>query len=195
MTPKVDAFHIFGLPHSVWISLEALKELYHQKAASIHPDQFTSIEEKKLSNDKMSQLNLAFNILKETKSRLEHYLELESHTPLPKILPMPPAQADWILKQQSIAKRMDIFSANKQKAETFLEKASFAQEEISLIEQAQDALQVLQIKMKNIETTFEKLQAEHKLLYSEIYNLYVELSYYNKLHQLLQERLFTMASL
>ena len=66
-----DHFAAFDLPRSPWRDADELKERFHRLSAQRHPDAPGG------SGVAFSQLNAAWQILREPASRLRHYLELE----------------------------------------------------------------------------------------------------------------------
>lgn len=75
-----DAFALFHLPRRPWLDAAALKDDFHRRSASLHPDTGGDA-------DAFAQLNTAYQTLRDPASRLRHLLELEA----PEVL-APPAQ-------------------------------------------------------------------------------------------------------
>ena len=65
-----DHFAAFDLPRTPWRDADELKERFHRLSAQRHPDAPGG------SGVAFSQLNAAWQILREPASRLRHYLEL-----------------------------------------------------------------------------------------------------------------------
>lgn len=75
-------FDFFGLPPRAGIDLVALEKSYHQLSRALHPDRFTMApaEARIASMNRMGRLNEAWEVLKDTRSRLQ-YLCSMVHSP------------------------------------------------------------------------------------------------------------------
>jgi len=80
-----DYFALFEQPRRPWLDPEELKQVFHQKTLETHPDAQTEPGE----NETFTQLNEAYQVLREPKRRLQHLLSLEKSAPATKNVPVP----------------------------------------------------------------------------------------------------------
>lgn len=74
-----DYFALFNEPRRPWLEPETLKEKFLALSAEVHPDRVhqASESEKLTANQRYTELNAAYNCLREPRDRLRHLLELE----------------------------------------------------------------------------------------------------------------------
>ena len=75
-----DYFALLDQPRRPWLDPEELKEVFHQKTLATHPDAQTQPRGK----ETFTQLNEAYQVLREPKRRLHHLLDLEGISPAAK---------------------------------------------------------------------------------------------------------------
>ncbi len=80
-----DYFALLEQPRRPWLDPEELKQVFHQKTLATHPDAQTEPGE----NETFTQLNEAYQVLREPKRRLQHLLSLEESVPATKNVPVP----------------------------------------------------------------------------------------------------------
>ncbi len=73
-----DYFAVLGEPRRPWLDPERLKRKFLGLSAEAHPDRShnASAQEKQAAQDRYTELNAAYQCLKEPKERLRHLLEL-----------------------------------------------------------------------------------------------------------------------
>ncbi|MGH9740928.1 MAG: Fe-S protein assembly co-chaperone HscB [Candidatus Acidiferrum sp.] len=78
--PTADYFTIFGLPHKLWIEMNALEQKFLRLSWKLHPDNFVnaSEEERELSLKRSSELNDAYRTLSDPVGRVEYLLAIEN---------------------------------------------------------------------------------------------------------------------
>src|SRR4030081_768415 len=74
-----DYFTTFGLPHKLWMGMDALEQKFLQLSWKLHPDNFVNMteSEKEMSLQRSSELNDAYRVLRDPVARVEYLLELE----------------------------------------------------------------------------------------------------------------------
>jgi curved DNA-binding protein CbpA len=75
----VDYFELLEEPRRPWIDPELLKEKFLSQSTKVHPDRVHGADEpaKLQAQQRYTELNAAYNCLREPKDRLRHLLELE----------------------------------------------------------------------------------------------------------------------
>ena len=74
-----DYFALLNEPRQPWLEEETLKAKFFALSTSVHPDRVHALPdtERKTAHDHYTQLNAAYNCLREPKERLRHLLELK----------------------------------------------------------------------------------------------------------------------
>lgn len=74
-----DHFALLNEPRRPWLDAEALKAKFLTRSAEVHPDRVhqSSAADKLAANQRYTELNAAYNCLREPRHRLRHLLELE----------------------------------------------------------------------------------------------------------------------
>ena len=76
-----DYFALFGQPRSPWLDVEELKQAFHTKTLREHPDAQGEADDRRDAEATFSELNEAYQILRDPKRRLHHLLVLEGMEP------------------------------------------------------------------------------------------------------------------
>ena len=74
-----DYFVLLNEPRRPWLEADTLKGKFHTLSAGVHPDRVhqSSASDKLAANQRYTELNAAYNCLREPRSRIRHLLELE----------------------------------------------------------------------------------------------------------------------
>jgi curved DNA-binding protein CbpA len=80
LSAVTDYFALLGQPRRPWLDEEILKQKFFALSTSVHPDRVHHLPEaeKKAAHEHYTELNAAYNCLREPKERLRHLLELHS---------------------------------------------------------------------------------------------------------------------
>src|SRR5437773_2333104 len=75
----MDCFALLGEPRRPWLEPESLKQKFLALSAQLHPDRVHNADpaDKAAAQKRFTELNAAFNRLRDPKERLAHLLELE----------------------------------------------------------------------------------------------------------------------
>lgn len=78
--PVTDYFALLNEPRQPWLDEETLKAKFFALSTSVHPDRVHALPEveRKAAHDRYTQLNAAYQCLREPKERLRHLLELQA---------------------------------------------------------------------------------------------------------------------
>ncbi len=111
-----DAFAIFDLPCRPWLDAAELREEYHRRSATQHPDAGGD-------GEKFAQLNSAHQILRSPAARLRHLLELEAPELLAQAQQIPPTLADRFMRVATARQGCAAFLAKHRAATSPLARA------------------------------------------------------------------------
>lgn len=95
-----DYFALLNEPRRPIIDAEGLKAKFHQLSAESHPDRFHSAPDpdRQQANRKYSELNAAFNCLRQPKDRLLHLYTLENGAAPKDVQRIPPGTMDLFVE-------------------------------------------------------------------------------------------------
>ena len=122
-----DYFALFNEPRRPWLDAEALKQKFLALSATVHPDRVHNLgeAERAAAQERYTELNAAYNCLREPKERLQHLLELELGA-LPKDIQRIPSELmDLSLEVGKACREADAFLAEKAKVTSPLLQVSF----------------------------------------------------------------------
>lgn len=113
--PLPDAFALLGEPRRPWIDAEALKDRFQAMSGPLHPDRFHGAPEaeRNAAGQRYSDLNSAYQQLKETRDRLLHLLELELGGKPRDIQRIPPGTMDLFVEVGQTCRDCDEFLKQK----------------------------------------------------------------------------------
>ena len=74
-----DFFALLDEPRRPWLESELLKQKFLALSATVHPDRVHNLgdAERAAAQERYTELNAAYNCLREPKDRLHHLLQLE----------------------------------------------------------------------------------------------------------------------
>src|SRR4051812_23179944 len=151
----IDYFALFNEPRRPWLDPESLKQKFLALSATVHPDRVHNLgeAERVTANERSTELNTAYNCLREPKERLHHLLELELGT-LPKdIQRIPSDLMDLSLEIGKACREADAFLAEKAKVTSPLLQVTF-------FERGQEYVDKLQALRRRVNSLNERLLAE-----------------------------------
>ncbi|MDB6121313.1 MAG: hscB [Pedosphaera sp.] len=201
----IDNFALLNEPRRSWIDPDALKTKFLALSSEVHPDRVhnASEAEKQAANQRYSELNAAYNCLREPKERLQHLLELELGTKPKDIQRIPAGTMDEFFEVGQLCRQVDTFLTEKSKVTSPMLK-------VQLFERSQewtDKLNTLQQKINaRRETVISELQAmnpaweaglnnsiERKPLLERLEEIYRLLSYFARWSEQIQERIVQLS--
>jgi DnaJ-domain-containing protein 1 len=202
----IDKFALLSEPRSPWGDPEVLKQKFIALSSEVHPDRVHnhSEQEKVAANQRYSELNAAYNCLREPKDRLQHLLELELGAKPKDIQRIPDGMMEEFFEVGKLCKQVDAFLSEKEKISSPLLKVQLFERGLEWT----DKLNLLQQKIKaRRDTLIGELQSmsstwttdashsnanrQHSLEHlEEIYRL---LSYFARWSAQIQERVVQLS--
>lgn len=128
MTAAVDHFAVLGIPRAAWVDAEELKARFHKLSAERHPDAVGG------DGAAFTELNAAWQALREPAGCLRHFLELEHSETLSaaSTSQAPTELADLFMDIASARQAVQKFAAKYSAATSPLIKAVMEMERIAL---------------------------------------------------------------
>ncbi|HEX5218724.1 MAG TPA: hypothetical protein VFZ59_04090 [Verrucomicrobiae bacterium] len=154
-----DYFALLNESRRPWLEPEALKEKFLALSAEVHPDRVhqASDSDKLAATQRYSELNAAYNCLREPRERLRHLLELELGQKPSDLTNVPNDLMDVFFKVGATLREVDGFVAEKGKATSPLLQ-------VQLFERSQEWIEKLNTVRRLIDTRRVPLIAELKQL-------------------------------
>jgi len=198
----VDYFALFGESRRPWLDPDQLKAKFIALSQEIHPDRThgSSAEEKQRAQDRYTELNRAYQTLREPKDRLAHLLELETGLKPTAIQTAPEELMKVFLQIGTVCRETDQFIEHKKTVTSPLLQVDLfgrAQELTARIQQLQQdvrrrtndaerALRLFEDGRKDDVDTASRRRAE-------LEESYRTFSYLTRWNAQLQERLVQLA--
>src|ERR1700744_6474575 len=135
-----DFFTLLNELRRPWLEPEVLKEKFLALSATVHPDRVHNLgeAERAAAQERYTEMNAAYNCLRDPKDRLRHLLELELGA-LPKdIQRIPTELMDLSLEVGKACREADAFLAEKAKVTSPLLQVSFFERGQAFVETLQN---------------------------------------------------------
>jgi len=196
-----DNFLLLAEPHRPWLDADSLKEKFFKLSANVHPDRVhqSTEAEKAAANQRYTELNAAYNCLREPKERLRHLLELE-HGSAPKDLRQPPNDlVNLSFEVGRICRDADTLIAEAAKATSPLLKVQLfehAQNQIEKISALRETISDKQTsdlaELKSIDAQWISASSNRSTLLPRLEIVAAQLGFFARWLQQLQERQFRL---
>lgn len=158
----VDYFALLHESRRPWLDAEPIKEKFLTLSATVHPDRVHNLSEteRAAAQERYTELNAAYQCLREPKERLHHLLELERGAVPKDIQRIPSELMDLSLEIGQACREADSLLAEKAKASSPLIL-------VKLFERSQDLTDRLQTFRRRVKTLSERLDEELKQIDAE----------------------------
>ena len=197
-----DNFTLFDEPRRPWLDAKRLKEKFLALSAQAHPDRQHGAAEavRNEASRRFSELNAAYNCLRDPKERLRHLLELELGAKPKDIERIPGELLEYFAEVGNLGRNIDAF---------LLERANVTSPilEVQWFERGQDWTDKINALQNKLNTRLNALDAELKALnpvwkstadrsalpLDRLEAIYRLLGYFGRWTAQLQERLVRLA--
>lgn len=152
----MNHFTRFGLESRPWIDLEGLKETFLKLSAETHPDKVTPAE-KSSSERQFRELNESYNVLRNTRARLLHLMELSGLPKQEQVQDVPASALELFPVIASATKRADALIREKAAAGSPMLKVQLMERGLQEIETLQELQGRIRESIRQIEDTLKAL--------------------------------------
>jgi DnaJ-domain-containing protein 1 len=197
-----DYFALLNEPRRPWLEPELLKEKFLALSARFHPDRVHNLgeAERAAAQERYTELNAAYNSLREPKERLQHLLELELGA-LPKdVQRIPSDLMDLSLEVGKACREADAFLAEKAKVTspllqvTFFERSEEFADPLRRLRQRVNSLDdQLTGELQRIDAAWQADAAGRKAMLPRLEELYRLFSYFARWNAQIQERVVRLS--
>ena len=203
-----DSFALLGEPRRPWLDPEALKARVVPMLASTHPDRVHggTGAEKQAATARHSELNAAYNTLREPRERLLHLYELEAGERPKDIQRIPPGTMDLFVEVGQCCRDLDEFLQRKAVATSPMLRLSLMQEGLDQLDRLQALQGRVNARRKHLEADLKALNAtwesappegsegrRESLPLEQLEQVYRSMSYVARWTEQIQERLVSLA--
>ena len=201
-----DCFALLDLPRQPWLDPELLQNRFTALSARLHPDKVNASakSDQVEANDRFADLNLAFQTLRETKSRLGHLIQLESGAAPAALEQVSNESANLFFQVSSLCREVDRFLEEKNKSVSPMMKAAHFAKALEWTDRLQAIQQVIQEKRSAVEESAHQLNdawsADNESsaiskaeAVERLKEFYAKLGYFIRWNAQLQERIVQLA--
>lgn len=192
-----DYFALLDEPRRPWLEPEPLKEKFLALSAMVHPDRVHHLgeAERASAQERYTELNAAYNFLREPRERLHHLLQLERGE-LPKDIQRIPSELmDLSLEIGRNCREVDAFLAEKARATSpllqvkYFERGQGFVDTLQALRQRVNAMnERLNQELKQLDTAWQSAGERRGELLPRLEELYRLYSYFARWTTQLQER-------
>ena len=117
MPAMTDSFALLNEPRRPWIEPDSLQAKFLALSAEVHPDRFhnAAAAEKQAATQRYTELNAAYNCLREPKERLLHLLTLERGSKPKDVQQLPAGTMELFSEVAELCRKVDGFLAERAK--------------------------------------------------------------------------------
>ena len=197
-----DYFALFNESRRPWLDAEVLKQKFLTLSATVHPDRVHNLgeAERTTAQERYTELNTAYNCLREPKERLQHLLQLELGA-LPKdIQRIPSDLMDVSLEVGKACREADAFLTEKAAATSpllqvmFFERGQEFADKLQTIRQRVNSFNdKLNEELQKIDAAWQSGGAPHEPLLQRLEELYRLFGYFARWNAQLQERVVRLS--
>ena len=186
-----DCFALLDEPRRPWLDADSLKSKFFALSSEVHPDRVHSASEieKLAANRRYSELNAAYQCLREPRSRIRHLLELQLNAKPSDLTNVPDDLMELFFAVGKQFREVDAFLTEKTKATSPLLQ-------VQLFERGMDRVDQLQAVSKQIVPRRDALLEELKSFDANwqshtdrLLNIWRLLSFYERWLAQIQERI------
>jgi DnaJ-domain-containing protein 1 len=156
-----DAFALLDEPRRPWLDAEALKQKVQPLSSAVHPDRFHSAPEAERlqATARYTELNAAYNTLREPKERLLHLLELEAGAKPKDVQRIPPGTMDLFVEVGQLCRDVDAFIAEQANVTSPLLKVQMFERGMEWTDKLQALQQRINAKRDELATELQQMNA------------------------------------
>jgi len=198
----IDNFALLNEPRRPWLDADLLKQKFITLSSEVHPDRVhnASDAEKLSANQRYTELNAAYNCLREPKDRLRHLLELERGAASRDMRQPSSDLVEMSFEVGRICREADALIAESAKATSPLLKVELFEHSQNQIEKLNALQQTIAARrdqvveeLKEIDAVWQKDSADRGSLLPQLEIIGGQLCFFARWQNQLQERMVRLA--
>jgi DnaJ-domain-containing protein 1 len=197
-----DYFALLNEPRRPWLDAELLKEKFLSLSAASHPDRVHNLgeTERAAAQERYTELNAAYNCLRDPKERVQHLVHLELGAAPANTQRIPSELMDLSLEVGKACREADAFLAEKVKITspllqvTFFERGHEYADKLQVLRQQIDTFSGRLIEeLQRVDGEWISSMDAHKTLLPRLEELSRLLGYFARWTGQLQERVVRLS--
>ena len=199
-----DYFALLDEPRRPWLDEAALKQKFLARSSELHPDRVHGANdaERRIANQRYTELNSAYACLREPRDRLRHLLELELGRKPVDLQEVPSELADLYLEVARVCREADGFLARQSRltspllrAQSFPEAQAWTERLLARQRASNGDHEKLLRHLRNLDASWVEPVAgttARSALLAELERLWRRLGFVSRWHGQIQERLLRL---
>jgi DnaJ-domain-containing protein 1 len=151
-----DHFARLALPRAVWLDPGALKEKFLARSAELHPDK---ADAKEAAEAEFRALNESYQILRNTRKRLLHFLELQGLSRPEHVQVIPTLALDLFSSIAELTRTSEALLKEKASANSPMLKVLWFEKALPCVDRLQALQNEIQQRTARIEASLQNLPA------------------------------------
>jgi curved DNA-binding protein CbpA len=191
-----DYFALLGEPRQPWLDEEELKSKFFALSSSVHPDRAHVLpeKEKRSAHERYTELNAAYNCLREPKERLRHLIELQTGRKPVQVQEVPGEMVEIFFQIGQACREADEFLKRKAAVTSPILLVEFFEQGQSLTECLMKLSRALAERQSQLIAELKMVNAEWSEKIERLEQIQQTLSYLHRWIAQLQERIVQLAS-
>jgi curved DNA-binding protein CbpA len=198
----MDHFILLNEPRRPWLDADLLKQKFILLSSEVHPDRVHNANDaqKLAANRRYTELNAAYNCLREPKDRLRHLLELERGASSRDMRQPPGDLVDLSFEVGGVCRDADALIAESAKATSPMLKVELFERSQNQIEKVNALQQTIAAKrdqvveeLKAVDDSWQNNPLNRATLFAELETIGGQLGFFARWQQQLQERMVRLA--
>ncbi len=202
----VDYFAVLGVERRPWLDAAELQRRFLALSSQCHPDSAVAAPAPRSGGDEgvpsdaeaqFARLNTAHQVLRETRSRLSHLLELETGAVPPRVQAVHGALADLFFQVGALCRNVDGYLMEKSRATSPLARAGLFSRGLEFVARVQDLRQAIDARQAAFDGELKTLDATWADVpdkpWARLEEMSRQLSYLNRWSAQLHERFVQLA--
>lgn len=187
-----DYFALLDQARQPWLDPEGLKEIFHAKTLRSHPDAQSSGDGSDSSAAAFAELNEAYQVLRDPKRRLHHFLALASELPTGQSSAIAPGLLEIFSAIAALTPRVEALLQDSGNASNALSRALIQSNATEVQQEVTATLDDVRQRYQKAETQLRRLNAPNETAsadyFAELRALYLRLSYLTRWQAELEEK-------
>jgi curved DNA-binding protein CbpA len=184
-----DYFALLDQRRRPWLDGEQLKETFHAKTLRAHPDAGAK------DDGAFTELNEAYQVLRDPKRRLHHLLTLEGNPPSSGSASIPKEIEDLFPLVAELTHQADGLLQKFEKATSTLSRSLLKSQSIVVTKQLDEMLERLRTLYRNSESRLRECDEPNEKTTQDLQALYLQFSYLGNWISQLEEKQLSLTHL
>ena len=152
-----DHFARLGVPRASWLDPEVLKARFLALSAETHPDKAAGSKQK--AEEEFRSLNESYQILRNTRLRILHFLELQGVARPDHVQAIPPIALDLFSSIADVTRKSDALLKEKAAAKSPMLQVQFFENALPCVDSIQALHCEVQNRMRTVDSDLQRFSS------------------------------------